>query len=247
MVNFRSRDHKAEGLIAEFNDKHFYPHFGIQFRRENSLEMQYNGVDLTAITNRGESHIDEKAAITASNTILPTFAFEVDSIQKGAVIPGWFVTHNLTDTYVLCYPTYFDDNYKRISPDAVTTRGTVDNGINTMCYLVVRKKSIKDFLCGHGVTDEFLLEQAKRMRGIYSADTSEFLRLDKSGEFRIKINDNLLDGIYNPLNMKLSTGVAEKPINLVIKRQFLERLGGKVYFVNWNGHGYSFFKSLSRG
>ena len=71
---------------------------------EANKEKQKLGIDLEYKGKNSVQNIDEKAQLTYINKTLPTFVFELSSLQKGRITDGWFVLdspRNLTHYYFL--------------------------------------------------------------------------------------------------------------------------------------------------
>ena len=111
--SFRHNDMKAEKQLAEFMDRCFYSKLydlkgnKVEFKRMTDQQSQLEGIDVEIIADGRKFRIDEKASLYYSNVMIPTFAFEIDSIQKGHEEPveGWFLNDSLsTDYYMLIWP-----------------------------------------------------------------------------------------------------------------------------------------------
>lgn len=113
MESFRNQDMKAEQRLGEFMDTYFYSKLEtdnkgiLKCERIIDKELQMNGIDVCIETINGKIFLDEKAAIYYSNAMIPTFAFEINSIQTGHIEPvqGWFINDELqTQYYMLIWP-----------------------------------------------------------------------------------------------------------------------------------------------
>jgi hypothetical protein len=105
----RITDSNAEQELALFLDQYLYPHLNTHtqftYTRAKTREEQLKGVDIIASNTRKSYYIDEKAQLYYINKSLPTFAFEVDSIQKEVYRKGWLINDELiTDYYLLIWP-----------------------------------------------------------------------------------------------------------------------------------------------
>lgn len=75
-------------------------------------EKQKLGIDLEYKGKNSVQNIDEKAQLTYINKTLPTFVFELSSLQKGRITEGWFVLdtpRNLTHYYFLVTSIFLND------------------------------------------------------------------------------------------------------------------------------------------
>lgn len=113
MESFRNQDMRAEQRLGEFMDAYFYSKLKskngapISFIRMSDRDSQLKGIDVCIETDGRKMLIDEKASVYYSNAMIPTFAFELDSIQRGHTEPvqGWFINDELmTEYYMLIWP-----------------------------------------------------------------------------------------------------------------------------------------------
>lgn len=84
----RKEDMKAEQELGRFLDDYFYnrlkeEHPTVCYERQYTKQTQMDGIDVVVQTDETPiMYIDEKVSIYYRNTMLPTFAFEINSIQK---------------------------------------------------------------------------------------------------------------------------------------------------------------------
>lgn len=113
MKSLRNQDMGAEEKLGEFMDAYFCSRLvskndkRLTVRRMKDRESQLRGNDVLIETEGRTMIIDEKASLYYSNAIIPTFAFELDSIQEGNrnLVQGWFVNDELeTEYYMLIWP-----------------------------------------------------------------------------------------------------------------------------------------------
>jgi len=106
----RIADSSAEREVAKFLDYFLYarlarPPFDIESQRTDTAHAQLAGSDVVLHSKSRTYIIDEKAQIYYINRSLPTFAFEIDSLQNGILRPGWFLNTSLTTShYLLVWP-----------------------------------------------------------------------------------------------------------------------------------------------
>ena len=225
--SLRQQDIKAEKSLAEFMDAYFYSKLsatdGSTFRytRIHDREQQLNGVDICIEIGDRKINIDEKASFYYSNAMIPTFAFELDSIQRGHVNPvsGWFINDDLlTDYYMLIWP-----NIKCEQKDGVWVRKAISsikkNDFTIVEAMMVSKLELREFIRCLGYSKDLLIKYAKRIR-------SEYYGVDEQK------TELLIDG----LKIMYSGGIAEKPVNLVINKRILRELAKKVYLISQDGY-----------
>lgn len=104
--NFKN-DLEREAIIGQYLDKYFYSKMYLKgFKRIETLDKQYDGIDVEAKTQRGTIiKIDEKSQSSDNYIInhLPTFAFELSYEKDGVRKEGWLFKENSTDFFVLIY------------------------------------------------------------------------------------------------------------------------------------------------
>lgn len=227
MESFRNQDIKAEQGLGEFMDAYFYS----KLEKENKdvlkcirmfdKESQMSGIDVCIVTTNRKILIDEKAAIYYSNAMIPTFAFEIDSIQTGHIEPmqGWFVNDRLqTQYYMLIWP-----NVKCMQKDDQWVRIDVKNLKKTDFTIVeamlIDKSDIRLALEKEGYDKRRLTEYAERLRASYKGNVS---RLEE------KISENA--------KISLSGQLAEKPVNVVINKRLLGDLAKRIYLISPEGY-----------
>lgn len=219
----RAEDMKAEEVLGEFLDRFFYTPLqkenkDFAYFRKYDIQYQYNGVDVLIERGKKKFFIDEKAALYYSNMMIPTFAFEIESIQKenGVPVKGWFVNNSLNTThYVLIWP-----NIKcEITENNLCIRKSLSeikySDFTIVEAMLISKKAISDYLESFGFTDQKLVSYAKEIR-----------QSGKEGKVEVD-NDNLY--------FFYSKKIAEQPINLVVKKQILFSLAQKVYLISQDG------------
>ena len=106
-------------------------------------------------------YVDEKAQLYYINDTLPTFAFEIDSYQKGVLVDGWLLNDNLLTThYNLIYPNARHTDLNCITKDDFTR-------VDIVC---IPKSSLRVWLEQQGMTREYLKDVSRRARGNGSQD-----------------------------------------------------------------------------
>ncbi|RRQ50060.1 hypothetical protein DZC72_05660 [Maribacter algicola] len=115
------------------------------FERIHNIQEQLQGVDVIFKhrTTQETFLVDEKAQLDYINEDLPTFAFELHYLKKGALKEGWlFDSSKKTDFYALVTAIYEDEPAKY-----------------TSCKITfVNRKKLVAFLEAMGVTRNSLLD-----------------------------------------------------------------------------------------
>jgi hypothetical protein len=204
----RNIDSNAEQELALFLDQYMYPHLSTYTRftytRTKSREEQLKGIDVVASTSSKSYFIDEKAQLYYINQSLPTFAFEVDSIQNGIYRKGWLINKSLiTDYYLLIWPYAVHADLTRIKCHDFTK----------LECLIIGKLNVTNYLADAGWDEQRLTSESRKLRetkyvGKYKVDQSNF-------------------HLYKSDNTKFS----EAPTNIVINRKTLRELADAEYVV----------------
>lgn len=224
--SLRNQDMKAENELANFMDSYFYSQLvakdggKLSYKRISDRRVQLNGVDVCIEAANREMLIDEKASVYYSNVMIPTFAFELDSIQGGHSEPveGWFINDELkTEYYMLIWPNikcirdgnqWIRKDIKDISKDDFTI----------VEAMLIKKSDIRKVLERNGYDRPRLIEYSKKMRELYSKENS-------------KQEKELMENV----KITFSGQLAEKPINLVIRKELLKKLAKGIYLISEDG------------
>lgn len=227
MESYRNIDMKAEAELASFLDNNFYSKLHdingnfVEFDRKKDKESQLQGIDVELTANGKKFIIDEKASFYYSNAMIPTFAFEIDSVQKGHEEPveGWFVNDNLkTEYYLLIWP-----NIKCELQDGRWVRKNL-RGIKLSDFTIVeamlieKQKLLIEFE-RHGCNKSYLVEYAKRLRQL----------MNNKDESKSETIDDDIKIMY-------SGKIAEKPINAVIQKKLLKSIASATYLISEDGY-----------
>ena len=227
MESLRNQDMKAEQGLGEFMDAYFYSKLEkenrevLKCKRMSDKESQMSGIDVCIVTTKRKIFIDEKAAIYYSNAMIPTFAFEIDSIQTGHIEPiqGWFVNDELQTQYYMLIWT----NVKCIQEKRQWKRIDVKNLKKTDFTIVeamlISKSDIRRALEKEGFDKGRLVEYAKRLRASY---------IENEGKHEKKISENA--------KILLSGQLAEKPVNVVVHKRLLGDLAKRIYLISPDGY-----------
>ena len=195
-TTLRKSDSAAEVEIAQFLDMEFYPKYATDKIRCNNADEQMMGLDV--IFDYGgikAMKVDEKTAAHYVNKDLPTFAFEVNFLRtNGELTDGWFFDQNKVTDYYLLVWAW-----------ATKDKGFSSADITKLDVLIINRQKIIDMLAGYNLTH------------IEAANTAtELRRKDEFGAFQ-KFADKPFYFFYSPQ-------LAEKPVNIIIKKSMLLQL-----------------------
>lgn len=179
------------------------------------------GIDVELMADGKKFIIDEKASLYYSNALISTFAFEIDSVQKGHENPieGWFVNDSLKTEYYLLIWT----NIKCEFRDGQWVRKNL-NGIKLSDFTIVEamlieKQKLLIEVEKHGCNKSYLVEYAKRLRqSMNNKDESKSEAID------------------DDIKIMCSGKIAEKPINVVIKKKLLKSIASATYLISEDGY-----------
>ena len=227
MESFRYQDMHAEKSLGKFMDAYFYNRLKtyaggiVKYTRMLDKESQLKGIDVCLEADDKKFVIDEKASFYYSNAMIPTFAFEIDSIQKGHSMPvqGWFINDELeTQLYMLIWP-----NVKCESKDKVWIRKSIGNltkdDFTIIEAMLIYKSEIRREVAKLGYSKEQLTEIATKIRS------------EERGS-----NDTKRFDLTNDIKIVYSGQLPEKPINLVISKNILRELAEKIYLIAPDGY-----------
>ena len=195
MSLFKS-DLAKEEILGRFLDKQ-YLKAGLKTHRIGGTNLQYKGVDLLLHDENGlDFKVDEKAQLHYLNKDLPTFALEIDYFKDGAIKPGWlFDSKKITEIYAFVFSIHLVAGVDLLTKEAELASCEV--------VFVNRLRLINELA---------MLDLDQKICSAQSA----VLRSDAE---RIKIQH------ASGFNFQISRQLAEAPVNLVVKRVFLEKIG----------------------
>ena len=208
-------DSQAEQELAKFMDEFFYPRLkggrSIEFKRIHDKALQLSGIDVQLLSEKGCFNFDEKAQLDYLSNPLPTFAFELLSLQNGNLRCGWFTNEQIqTHYYVLIYPN---------ARCGVTSRNVKKEDFTQLDVLIVSREKLIARIGDLG----FSIAKLNRF-------ASELWR-----QYKYKNNQQIIgsekDGIKQPCYFAYSGQKDEKPINLVVRKKMLEELASRSYRV----------------
>ena len=176
------------------------------YYRTDEKKEQEEGIDVTFTIDGKKFIIDEKAQMDYiyEPNPLPTFALELLNSNSGRI--GWFINHDLKTEF-----------YMFIWPHAQKKPLDVDK-IEYVYYALVNKQKLLTEVEKNYCSDKVLMAYAKKMVS------------DKMGEEVVKKNGEVQgyrfkgDMFDNRAYLFYSIHKPEKPVNLVVKRTWLEEL-----------------------
>ena len=225
--SFRQNDMKAEKQLADFMDRCFYSKLydlqgnKVRFERKADRKSQLHGIDVEIVVGERKFFIDEKASFYYSNAMIPTFAFEIDSIQKDKIEPvkGWLLNDSLaTNYYMLIWPNVkcelINNQWVRKEIGKLTSYD-----FTIVEAMLVKKEQILIEIEKRGLDSKYLLNYAKSMRK----------NLIDSEKTYTKNVDNQIKIMY-------SGNLAEKPINAVIRKDLIKSIAKATYLISEDGY-----------
>jgi hypothetical protein len=116
---FRENDMRREAILCEYLDRNLYCNkLFEQVKRTTALEEQYAGSDIVlSIPSKGLNHIivDEKAQLYYLDGGLPTFAFELNFVNRiGERKEGWFTDESKKTTHYQLLFITAKENFEKI-------------------------------------------------------------------------------------------------------------------------------------
>lgn len=189
------RDISVETEISNFLDKYFYGVVVNDFFRYVDKNEQLKGKDVRFSWGALKDIIvDEKAISHYINKNIPTFAFEISSMFSGKKSEGWLFDEKKETEYYLCIWIWAKNAWNPSYED-----------ITKLDCLLIKRSEIIAYLKHEGFTKEKIreIECTVREKGLEKA-------IDK-GKHRYVY-------FYN------TTHLAEKPFNVIIRKEKLKEL-----------------------
>ena len=197
-----SRDSMREIAVAEVLDELLYAnHFG-EIERIDDREMQLSGVDVSC--RHPETNevikIDEKAATSWANREISTFAFELSFLLGNKEVEGWFLQREKRSQ-----TTHWLCVWPR------TEGGNISDAkdIVRLEAMLIHCNSVRRW--------------ARRMASKTERGLEDCMRL-------LRNNDSINEINWAGLRILISRNLPEQPINLLIPKDILRALSGKM---NW--------------
>jgi hypothetical protein len=188
-------DLAREQLLAPYLDR-CYTSNGFEVKRCYDLDEQHDGVDVWLTRGDERIAVDEKAQLHFVGQSLPTFALEVEYFLADQRRTGWLY-HRMKrpDAYAFV----FDIRLSNASTELITS----DSVTNAYVILVGRKR-LRMALMHDGLFESVVHRQAELLR----TSNSSYRWFGTTAH-----------------KLVLSTHLAERPVNLVVRRTFLENIG----------------------
>jgi len=220
MAGNRIQDHHAEQELSKYLDKYFYPtilkyykkvysDFEVIGERVTNKDEQLDGIDYRYVINDRKKiiniNIDEKSQLYYMDKNLQTFAFEINSLQRGFIYPGWLFDYSLkTNTYMIVYPK---------SSVSISNINYMD--FHDVESYLIKRNDLLDYLNQRGFTSSFCENVASDIRNNHINFTN-----DNGNRYKYLLEDSnhmTITDIY----FTYSYNLLEHPINLVINKQNL--------------------------
>lgn len=224
--SFRGFDMASETQVAEFMDTYFYQKMEkrhkdkISFTRIKDKDRQLQGIDVVVKTKDGTYNVDEKTAIYYSNAMIPTFAFELESLQgehNNVATKGWFINNELkTDYYMLIWSN-------------VKCTKSVEDGKTIWIRKNVQQITVDDFT----ILEIMLIHRNVLKRAVQSDLKMDDIRLlELAKRIRAKSGNGIeKKPLFAGINVQLSGQLSEKPVNLVIQKSYLKKYAQAMFYV----------------
>ena len=203
----RKVDNLIEQNIANFLDENFWSKFPYGYKRQTDKQYQFAGIDVTLAGKSDLSvHFDEKAKIYGClNSVLQYPSFEVSFINRAYEIrTGWFCQNLSTDYYAYIGVYASTNEINDLS---------CNNVISACDMLWVKKQDVID-----NVQEITTLSDLQYDAQILRTE-SELLNVQKN---RKRYNSNFW--------LTYSGQLYEKPVNLVMQRNTIEKLKNTKHF-----------------
>ncbi len=191
----RAKDHNNEQIVFSFLTSHLYSNSLFkEFYKAETKDEQLSGIDVTFKIKNTNYIVDEKAMTDYLLKPLPTFAFELDSIQGSKLVSGWFLDKSKKTTYYLLMWVYG----KKYSLSST-------NDIDKIEALLINREKLIEFLVSQGFNLSNIDKKIKWLRD-----------RNIDGAFG-KQKDN-------PYYYFLSLKKQEAPINVIVRKKHLDEL-----------------------
>jgi hypothetical protein len=195
MDSHRPRDMRVEIELANYLDRVFYPNIGAVAERQFEKAQQHKGVDIIlTYKDLKKISVDEKALTHYINKDLPTFAFELTSIQSGTEVEGWLTDQTKITEYYLLIWIWADEEWD-----------LTESSIRKLELILVNRFVILEYLSENGFSLEELRNKAREIRKNANNGAQE------KGDHK---------GFY----FFLSKNLKEEPVNVVISKDVLRKL-----------------------
>lgn len=194
-------------------------------------QRQSQGIDLVCLqdytmSNRKYTSDTFFVDVKSMAGLIPTFAFELCNLTSGA--PGWLINpNNQTDKYLLVYHE-IRESYGDYKQDKMIISV---NNIETTKAILISKQAvlniIQDFYRNNVCFDKWVTQVKNNLPNLKEKKTYRFIVDNNTIKFKKQYDK---PNIY----LTLSAGLREKPLNLLIRRELLEKYAEKVWIITSN-------------
>ena len=205
---------KENVVMSEYMRRYYYSRLSnndksklTDFRKITDINLQKEGVDVTYTLDNKHYVIDEKAQMDYiyEREPLPTFSLELLNAASGNI--GWLINLRLKTEY-----------YMFIWPHAEVRPLSVDNILYAYYALVNKKRLLAEIEIRYKMNSNHLFEYAKQMAtGMLGEKVTDAYGRCKG--YRYKGN-----GFDSQAYLYYSINKAEHPVNLVVRRNWLETI-----------------------
>jgi hypothetical protein len=204
LMSLFHNDLSKEAILAKFLTKH-YSNANLKINRISDKKLQLLGVDLILEGTNGLSYkIDEKAQLHYLNTDLPTFALEIDYLKDGRLMKGWLYNpEKATEAYAFVFSIHLIKGKINLKEEA-----DIDS-----CEVI-------------------LISRIRLVLALSMLDLNFGICREHSKQLRKDENENKMEHIRSGFNFQISNQLSERPVNLIVKKTFLEKIGKKYIFKN---------------
>lgn len=210
----RKEDQRREAIVNEFLDSKVYPKMGIHPNRNTEKDTQLKGIDITFKLDGREYLCDEKSAVRNGTSRLNTFCLELSHKPRGFYrnVEGWFLKEdNLTNSYMLVWVDGLKNDQWRNA-----------DSIQSAQVLLVRKKSILDWLEKQGITED-------RLRTLTGAMLEQGVH-----EHYLPLKEPYTEEggrVVDRLKMVQLEYLSENPVNLLLPRSAYMQIADRNRFI----------------
>ncbi len=192
------KDLEKEVILGAFLSQQ-YSKLNLGTTRIFDKEMQYKGVDIILEKDGLTFKIDEKAQLHYINKDLPTFALEINYLKNDNLKSGWlFDTKKVTEIYAFIFSIQLIDGIQHLQNE---------NDIKSCEVVFVNRLRLIKELAKHHLNYESCNNHSIELRS-----NNEIKKIPHHSGFNFQISDQL----------------AEKPVNLIVKKDFLVAIGKKI-------------------
>lgn len=194
------KDIASEEILGKYLSEQ-YAKANLNTARNRTLDLQYKGVDIIITGGDTLSYkVDEKAQLHYLNTDLPTFALEIDYIKDKQIKLGWLYDHTKVTEL---YAFVFSIHVFDRSEELKSVQN-----IKSCDVVFVNRIRLLNELSLLNIDLNYCRLQSNILR---SSSTNKLTH--KSG-----------------FNFQISNHLSEKPVNLVVRKSFLVKIGKQYYF-----------------